>query len=458
MLAGFARIDITPPSGVELAGYGPYYGRRARAVLAPLHARALALQEGPRRALILSVEVLGFESAWADLLRRHLARATGIPPEAVWLVATHTHSGPAVGGLVGWGEPDPAYRLALPDRLAAVARAATAALQPVTWYLGAAPCEGIAVNREIDGGQGFAADFDFDRQLDPAWRPAHSEWTDPVCRVLVARAGRRTIGLLHHFACHPVVGGEATHFIHGDFPGLASLAWENRHRDAVALFLPGALGDINPSISHVDEPRTRRALRALGARYRASIGDSIRAASPLPGTPLRTCRQVARFRRESRERTAVQEEITHLDRCLTRFGREGPRRDLEPETGLTRAQLRVRLAGLRLLLRTWRRPTPPNPAVNLQGLRIGPLRLLGCGLEIFHAVGQAITAGTTEPTWVVSLVGGLGYAPDAAARGRRGRMGAYTRDFVPLLQGQLPFAAIDRDLPQTLRRLARELD
>lgn len=59
MRAGFGKAELTPPLGVELAGYGYYLQRRAAAVADPLYARALLLEQGEQRALLVSCEVLG---------------------------------------------------------------------------------------------------------------------------------------------------------------------------------------------------------------------------------------------------------------------------------------------------------------------------------------------------------------------------------------------------------------
>jgi hypothetical protein len=58
--AGFAKVPITPPLGVELAGYGVYLGRRATEVHDDLFARALALEDDEgERVLLLSLDLLG---------------------------------------------------------------------------------------------------------------------------------------------------------------------------------------------------------------------------------------------------------------------------------------------------------------------------------------------------------------------------------------------------------------
>lgn len=62
MRAGFGKTLLTPPLGVELAGYGYYLQRQAKYVLDPLYARAVLLEDGARRALMVSCDLLGLSA------------------------------------------------------------------------------------------------------------------------------------------------------------------------------------------------------------------------------------------------------------------------------------------------------------------------------------------------------------------------------------------------------------
>jgi hypothetical protein len=96
----------------------------------------------------------------------------------------------------------------------------------------------------------------------------------------------------------------------------------------------------------------------------------------------------------------------------------------------------------------------PNRPVSVHGLRIGPVALLGVGLEVFHSLQAPILQGSPHPhTWVVSLVGGMGYAPDARACAQQG----YTDELVPAIVGERPYAKIYAEVPRELIKLAREL-
>ena len=110
--------------------------------------------------------------------------------------------------------------------------------------------------------------------------------------------------------------------------------------------------------------------------------------------------------------------------------------------------------GLRSLLRAFRGDRAPNPPVAVHGIRLGPIVVLGFGLELYHSLQAPVLASVpAQPVWLVSLVGGMGYAPDRAARERAG----YAADFIPLILGELPFSDIEKELPAALIRLANRL-
>jgi hypothetical protein len=136
MKAGFGKSDITPRVGVQLAGYGPYRNRAARAILAPLSARAVALSGKGGSAILLSLDACVLPRPLAARIREMVARRIGCRPDNVFLGATHTHSAPALGGMSGWGEADRLYVETLPSRAAEAAQKAWAARQEAVWRYG----------------------------------------------------------------------------------------------------------------------------------------------------------------------------------------------------------------------------------------------------------------------------------------------------------------------------------
>lgn len=452
MRVGFGKSDITPRLGVQLAGYGPYRNRAARELVAPLSARAMVLEDRGCRAVLLSLELCGVHRELAAILRAAAASLARCRPEDVFVSVTHTHSAPAVGGMVGWGEADPLYIETLPARAVAAVADAMGRRARTTWAHAEVPCEGIAVNRELDAGYGFRLASIEDRLRDD-WRPERPELTDPTVRVLVARQRGRVAGILHHFGCHAVVYGEKTAAIHGDFVGLACLALEKKHAGATAIFLPAAMGDINPAVNHRERAESRRALGVLSRRYLAAVSRGLGAVQPIAVDGFRSLARPRKFSRVSWSASRIRRRIAALEALLARPGVTDVPAHGQPPLHTLGMEM-ARLEGLRLLLSRCRGGRSPNPAVNLHGLRLGPVVLLGCGLELYQRLQAPILAGSPHPhTWPVSLVGGNGYAPDAAAQRRAG----YAGEFIPLVIGETRFKSIHRELPAALIRLARDL-
>ena len=67
--AGFARVDITPQLGTPVVGY--FEERRAKRILDPLEANALAVSDGDSTAVVIAADLLGIEGvSFNDTLPR----------------------------------------------------------------------------------------------------------------------------------------------------------------------------------------------------------------------------------------------------------------------------------------------------------------------------------------------------------------------------------------------------
>src|SRR5437899_5144676 len=84
--AGAAEVVVTPPVGVELEGYG----NRASGSVAvhdDLYAHALVLDDGRRRAAIVTVDVIWVDAPTVARVRAAAAELD-IPPERVLIACT----------------------------------------------------------------------------------------------------------------------------------------------------------------------------------------------------------------------------------------------------------------------------------------------------------------------------------------------------------------------------------
>lgn len=270
MRVGAAVVDVTPPFGHAMAGFGART-LPANATHDPITARAVVVDD---TALVIA-DVIGLDAA---LTARVRARCS-LPDDRVVVAALHSHGGPAsMPGRAG-GNTDPGYMARLEDGLvAAIDRAAAQAVPArLSAALGGDP--DVARNRRH-------ADGPLDRSV-------------PLLR-FDDRAGR-PIALVTNYACHPVVLGADNLAWTADYPYFVRRRLEAAHPGAVALFATGACGDANTGHSasaslttSAQSERTFARAEELGERIAAAaltadlkpMGDDVAAAVQAVDLPL----------------------------------------------------------------------------------------------------------------------------------------------------------------------------
>ena len=402
--AGTAAIDITPPVGVELCGYGVYLERRSTGVLDPLRARALVLECGGVQIAIVSCDLIALMDRTVAEARRLIEGETGIPGEHVLLGCSHTHAGPVTVELRGWGEPEPEYVAILPKYLAGVVSAAAKALQPAR--IGAAVSElpGMGVNR-VEGDQG---------PLDTG-----------VSVLRVESAAGAPLATVYCLSAHGVSHLPTNTLISADWIGVASGLIEQMV-GGQALFLQGSCGDVNPALVHTGryvEAGTlagERVARLVGG---IKCGDEVaievatrQVALPLNVTPVAELEQAAG---EARERLASLSP--------------------EPETFSERAMARFELDWALAAIAMHRRGAPRELWSELQAIRLGDALILAHGGELFCEFGLELKRRfAPRPTFVVGYANGfVGYIPDPEDFAR----GGYAAAMVPKICNNFPFTA-----------------
>ena len=146
---GAACSDITPPLGVELAGFHKPAGkeRKMTGVRQPTAARALVLRAGKTQVAIVVLDVLGFGRDFAKRIQQRVAKRTGIPSNHVRVCATHSHSAPSLRFLRQWGAVSPAYNALVETRAVQAVTIGHADLAPADLYLGKSHVNGGNHNR-----------------------------------------------------------------------------------------------------------------------------------------------------------------------------------------------------------------------------------------------------------------------------------------------------------------------
>ncbi|MEK7765788.1 MAG: neutral/alkaline non-lysosomal ceramidase N-terminal domain-containing protein, partial [bacterium] len=229
ILAGAARVDITPRTPCRLAGYGAR-DHAHESVHDPLAMRALWLRDGKGADLVLiTADILWFSAAPAERVKAHLEAELGLRPERVMLFGTHTHSAPDDG--------NPEWLHVLVVQAVAAAALARTRLRPGVIKVGHGNCA-IGVNRRER-----TADGKIVLGRNPAG-PCDRELT-VLC---VDDADGYGIARVANFACHGVVLGQTSYVVSGDWPGAAARSIERRLAESPFLFLQGGSGNVNPRI------------------------------------------------------------------------------------------------------------------------------------------------------------------------------------------------------------------
>ena len=444
---GFSKNDITPRIGTEMAGFGPFLNRHSIGIRDRLWARAMAVEHAGAAMIIVSCDLVGVLLSITHRTREIVAQHTGLPGDALMIVCSHTHSGPSLGPTVGWGEPDPVYLEMLPSRIAKACVDAWNRREEATTAHAQAPCEGVGLNREYD--------LDappLEEVLRDDWRPAKPERTDTTCHVLKVSAGNRLLGFVSYFGCHPVTCCQTTRYIHGDYAGVATNLLEREHPGSVGLFLQGANGDVNSCVVHKPEREALLALDIVASRYANAIRTGLQQAAPIAVDRLAHIRKDITF---TTKKLALDRLRNDLAERETRLHALDVRDATNEDGGLDLRMDTVWVISLRKMIGKLESGAPVDETTELQGLRIGPISILGSGFETFQAIKNEVVAQAHGPiTLVTSLTNDInGYAPDAATAAK----GGYAAEMVPVMRCSLPFADIHGELVAALLDLDQAL-
>ena len=239
--AGFARLDVTPPFGVPLAGY--YEQRLADGILDPIQVNALAVQNGERTLVIVTADVLMISAVECDTLRAMINERTGIGAENVLIAALHPHTSVRIGGIPRVALQDREYVSYFKRKITDVAALAIADLADAT--------VGVACG-DIERPVSFVRRYILKDGRGVRTNPGHKtpeELSGPTAEadntVRLVRFFREEGGdiALVNFATHPDTIGKTK--MSADWPGFVRRFVEAEHAGAHCVFLNGFEGDSN---------------------------------------------------------------------------------------------------------------------------------------------------------------------------------------------------------------------
>jgi len=425
LLAGVARVDITPPVGIPHMNWGAQTHVEAAGVdPVGMCATALVLSDGRQRFALVDIDTLSVGGL--DDVRRRAAQATGIPLEHIRLAASHTHSGPALSpgkGPVGidlkpYAARFAAYGRGMADKIVRVIVEANSRLAPA----------------RVSGARGTGA-ININRRLRPAeGRPA-SVGRNPdgfVDReLLVARIDDergQPLAVLFNYPCHGTVLAWDNLLVSPDWIGTARRVVEQALPGAMCLFFQGAAGNQGPIEGFTGD-------LAVAYRLGAILGHQVAALA----LQVETARREPRFEGfiESTAYIARQPwRVTGPRDATLKFASRtlelAPRRyspreiqgmakaaaDAQVKVEAARAggdpqkvhQAEARWRRYRDLLAQRKRPFRPAPVkVEVQMLRLGEVAIVAMPGEPFAEIGVAVKKAAPLPvTMFCGYSSGLG--------------------------------------------------
>ncbi len=234
VLAGVARVDLTPPLEMKaaLGGYGARMSKPATGVHDAIWAKALVLRQDDRKFVLVTADVLAFPPGFKTAVLERLA-TNGWSANQVLLLASHSHTSIDMMAL------HPGNQFGIPQvgvfqrelfehtarKLAAVISEAEKDPAPIRVASSTVSVPGR--NRNRRDGSGY-------RETDLT-----------VTRIDLA--GGRPLAVLVNWTAHPTFMDSADMMFSGDWPGHLQRTLEALiGSGATAMFYNGAEGDQSP--------------------------------------------------------------------------------------------------------------------------------------------------------------------------------------------------------------------
>lgn len=234
---GSAKEQITPPFPTRLACAGEF-DKDFRYVHDDIFVRCLVVDDGTRKCVLFSFDILFHDRSLNRALEVYAAEAYGIDPTGVVVGSTHSHMAPATSSY-NRGFESPEYEDFL---LCQAKRCLDRAM--CTMYDGTMEYqrfhEGFNVSRRGMVNGKFT--------IHPAPdRPRDTEFSLLVIRDLTGAVR----AVVMNYGCHPVFY-PATDAISGEFPARVCQLLDAKYFGCTSLFFQSAGGDVRPAPTVVD--------------------------------------------------------------------------------------------------------------------------------------------------------------------------------------------------------------
>lgn len=227
--AAMTRADITPPLGLELAGY-PHYPRNNTGFHDPLYAACMYLNNGEQEIALVTLDLLFFSKKHVAAARRLAKEKCGINEQNIMISCSHTHSGPWASGrldiesLEAGKEQPKEYVESIISTIADIICEAKENSFNAHFTSGTTVCgaeSGIGGNRRIPGGP-----------------------HDPLVSVMAIKDEEDAVrGIMVNYTLHPTFIHELSNVCTADYPCYLKMQLEEMEPKALVGFAQGASGN-----------------------------------------------------------------------------------------------------------------------------------------------------------------------------------------------------------------------
>ncbi len=229
--AASKKVNITPPIGLRMSGYEERK-HGSVGIQDQLYANILILDDSKTKLALVTIDVIGVDKAFMQYVRQVVCDKTDIKENAIFVNASHTHSGPeaarfgdmgAISRRIDPNEIDSAYNTLLPDLVANGIVWANDDLEPARVGFAQGHLEGLGSNR-IDA----------------------SKYIDNTVTVMkVEKQDQTPLAIFTLYSCHPTILNFNNYLYSGDFISYYQNEVEKVFDGSVALYAQGTAANIS---------------------------------------------------------------------------------------------------------------------------------------------------------------------------------------------------------------------
>ncbi len=244
--AAVAKVNITPPEFMPMAGYGSRGAEHANGKLTDLWAKALVLEDNTgHRAVLVTMDLIGVDRGLSTSICQQLQKQHHLKRHQIALNSSHTHTGPVVAKNLR-----PMHYMLLNDEDRTRVDQYAARLEKQIVAVVGQAIDNLVPARVVWGSG--TATFATNRRNNPAAQVPNLRATNKLrgpfdhdVPVLAVRDEKsKLVAVVFGYACHCTV--LSIFKWSGDYSGFAQIEVEKRHPGCIAMFWAGCGGDQNP--------------------------------------------------------------------------------------------------------------------------------------------------------------------------------------------------------------------